>query len=111
MSTSKSAEDTVHSAPLVEFLNTLPSPLTTTLATLAPAIARVRHVVQIVTWKASWEDCWLFLGAWWAVCLIPEFGLRCAFFHPLVCAVVAVYRARAGCAFDSLTYLIVLALL
>ena len=64
------------SAPLVEFLNTLPSPLTTTLVGLAPAIATTRRVLQILTWKAHWEECWLALAAWWAVCLVPEIGLR-----------------------------------
>lgn len=69
--------DAAHSAPLVEFLNTLPSPLTTTLVALAPSIARLRHVLQILTWKAHWEECWLFLASWWAVCLLLELGLRC----------------------------------
>ncbi|KAI0708171.1 integral peroxisomal membrane peroxin-domain-containing protein [Cerioporus squamosus] len=68
--------DAVQSAPLVEFLNTLPSPLTTTLVALSPSIARLRHALQILTWKAPWEECWLFLASWWAVCLVPEFGLR-----------------------------------
>ncbi|TFK89014.1 hypothetical protein K466DRAFT_645191 [Polyporus arcularius HHB13444] len=68
--------DAAHSAPLVEFLNTLPSPLTTTLVALAPSIARLRHALQILAWKAPWEECWLFLASWWAVCLVPELGLR-----------------------------------
>ncbi len=69
--------DVAHSAPLVEFLNTLPSPLTTTLVALAPSISRLRHALQILAWKAPWEECWLFLASWWAVCLVPELGLRC----------------------------------
>ncbi|KAI0737636.1 integral peroxisomal membrane peroxin-domain-containing protein [Daedaleopsis nitida] len=71
-----SRDDTAHSAPLVEFLNTLPSPLTTTLVALAPTIARVRYVAQLLGWKATWTDCWLFLAAWWAICLVPELALR-----------------------------------
>ncbi|KAM5543343.1 hypothetical protein V8D89_003217 [Ganoderma adspersum] len=78
---SKPADDSapVQSAPLVEFLNTLPSPLTTTLLGLAPAISRTRYIAQLLTWKASWEDCWLLLASWWAVCLLPELGLRYTF--------------------------------
>ncbi|KAH9913465.1 integral peroxisomal membrane peroxin-domain-containing protein [Epithele typhae] len=74
---SKATNDELpHSAPLVEFLNTLPSPLTTTLAGLSPAIARTRHLLQILTWRASWQNCWLALALWWAVCLIPEIAVR-----------------------------------
>ncbi|KAI0708173.1 hypothetical protein C8T65DRAFT_740192 [Cerioporus squamosus] len=50
--------DAAHSAPLIEFLNTLPSPLTTTLVALSPSIARLRHALQILRWKAPWEECW-----------------------------------------------------
>ncbi|KAI1783147.1 integral peroxisomal membrane peroxin-domain-containing protein [Ganoderma leucocontextum] len=64
------------SAPLVEFLNTLPSPLTITLVGLAPLISRARYLGQLLTWRAPWEDCWLSLASWWAVCLLPELGLR-----------------------------------
>ncbi|KAI0360928.1 hypothetical protein OH77DRAFT_1418980 [Trametes cingulata] len=73
---SKPADDALHASPLIEFLNALPSPLATTLVGLGPSIARARYVVQILSWKAPWEDCWLALALWWAVCLIPEFGLR-----------------------------------
>ncbi|KAH9858580.1 integral peroxisomal membrane peroxin-domain-containing protein [Lenzites betulinus] len=73
---SKPSDDTVHGSPLVEFLNTLPSPLATTLIGLAPVIARTRHALQVVSWKTSWEDSWLALATWWLICLIPEFGLR-----------------------------------
>ncbi len=79
MSTSKSADDTIHSALLVEFLNTLPS------AHNYSRHARTRDRKGPTSCtdtylKALWEDCWLPLGPWWAVCLILEFGLRCAFF-------------------------------
>lgn len=69
---------------LVEFLNTLPSPLTTALVGLAPYIARIRHWAQVVSWRSSWEDSWLALGLLWAVCLLAEFSLRCALI--VVCA-------------------------
>ncbi|KAI0633737.1 integral peroxisomal membrane peroxin-domain-containing protein [Trametes polyzona] len=70
------SDETLHASPLVEFLNALPSPLATTLVGLAPAISRARYTVQVLSWKAPWEDCWLALALWWAVCLIPELGLR-----------------------------------
>ncbi|KAI0766855.1 integral peroxisomal membrane peroxin-domain-containing protein [Trametes elegans] len=75
---SKVSDDSnvVHASPLVDFLNTLPSPLTITLVGLAPAIARLRYFVQLISWKTSWEDSWLALALWWAVCLLPEFELR-----------------------------------
>ncbi|KAI0656681.1 integral peroxisomal membrane peroxin-domain-containing protein [Cubamyces menziesii] len=73
---SKPSDDVVHASPLVEFLNALPSPLTTILVGLAPSIARARYLTQLLFWKAPWEDCCLVLALWWTVCLIPEFGLR-----------------------------------
>lgn len=79
---SKPLDNALHTSPLIEFLNALPSPLATTLVGLAPSIARARYLVQLLSWKAPWEDCWLALASWWAVCLIPELGLRYVF--PLV---------------------------
>ncbi|KAH9894896.1 integral peroxisomal membrane peroxin-domain-containing protein [Cubamyces lactineus] len=73
---SKASDDVVHASPLVEFLNALPSPLTTILVGLAPSIARTRYLVQLLCWKAPWEDSCLVLALWWAVCLIPDLGLR-----------------------------------
>ncbi|OCH91796.1 hypothetical protein OBBRIDRAFT_704697, partial [Obba rivulosa] len=79
----------VENAPpptLVEFLNTLPSPLTTALVGLAPYIARIRHWAQVLSWRSSWEDSWIALGALWAVCLLAEFGFR--YILPLAILVV-----------------------
>ncbi|KAI0666562.1 integral peroxisomal membrane peroxin-domain-containing protein [Trametes maxima] len=73
---STASDDALHASPLVEFLNALPAPLATTLVALAPSIARVRYLVQLFSWKTSWEDSWLLLGLWWALCLVPEIGLR-----------------------------------
>ena len=80
MSKTSQDEPMVHSAPLVDFLNTLPSPLTTTLVGLAPAIAHTRHALQVITWRGPREECWLALSTWWAICLVPEIGLRCVEF-------------------------------
>lgn len=78
---SKPLDNALHTSPLIEFLNALPSPLATTLVGLAPSIARARYLVQLLSWKAPWEDCWLALASWWAVCLIPELGLRYVLSH------------------------------
>ncbi|CDO77701.1 hypothetical protein BN946_scf184969.g52 [Trametes cinnabarina] len=76
---SKPSEDALHASPLIEFLSALPSPLTITLVGLAPSIAKARYVIQLMTWKAPWEDCCLLLALWWALCMIPEFGLSAYF--------------------------------
>ncbi|PCH43500.1 hypothetical protein WOLCODRAFT_138378 [Wolfiporia cocos MD-104 SS10] len=62
--------------PLVDFLNTLPSPLTTALVGLAPYISRVRYGVQILSWKTSWEESWIAIAVWWAVCMLADVGAR-----------------------------------
>ncbi|KAH9945640.1 integral peroxisomal membrane peroxin-domain-containing protein [Amylocystis lapponica] len=62
--------------PLVEFLNTLPSPLTTALVGLAPYTSWLRHLALVFSWKSSWEDSWIALFAWWAVCLLADVSLR-----------------------------------
>jgi len=69
--------DTTTQPSWVEFLNTLPSPLTTALVGLAPHISRTRRLAQIVSWKSSWEESWIVLALWWALCLLAEIGLRC----------------------------------
>ncbi|TBU38599.1 integral peroxisomal membrane peroxin-domain-containing protein [Dichomitus squalens] len=91
---SRTADETTHaqSTPLVEFLNTLPSPVTTALVGLAPVISRSRYLAQLLVWKAAWEDCWLFLASWWAICLVPELGLR----YLLPLAVLLVYFRPRG---------------
>ncbi|KZT04622.1 uncharacterized protein LAESUDRAFT_727795 [Laetiporus sulphureus 93-53] len=61
---------------LVEFLNTLPSPLITALVGLAPYIARIRRLALVLSWKSSWEDSWIAIAALWAICLLAEPGLR-----------------------------------
>ncbi|PSR72180.1 hypothetical protein PHLCEN_2v11972 [Hermanssonia centrifuga] len=63
-------------APLAEFLNTLPSPLTVVLVNLGPSIARLRRFLEILSWKTSWEDSCLALALWWAGCLLSGLTLR-----------------------------------
>ncbi|KAI8975854.1 integral peroxisomal membrane peroxin-domain-containing protein [Trametes punicea] len=90
---SKPSDDALHASPLVEFLNALPSPLTTTLVGLAPSIARARYCVDLTSWKAPWEDCCLTLALWWTLCLIPEFGLR-YILPPVTFLLFFIWRSR-----------------
>ena len=61
---------------LVDFLNSVPTPLTAVLVGLAPYISRIRYAAETISWKSSWVDSWLALAGWWAVCLLAELGLR-----------------------------------
>lgn len=61
---------------LVDFLNTVPSPITTVLVGLAPSISCIRHAAEIASWKSSWYDSWLALAGWWALCLLAEASLK-----------------------------------
>ena len=64
---------------ITQFLTTLPSPLTISLVTLAPYIHFVRWFLDVVSWKGSWDEGWLLLFGWWAVCLGSEAMVRCAY--------------------------------
>ncbi|KAF5385993.1 hypothetical protein D9615_002419 [Tricholomella constricta] len=61
---------------IVDFVNAVPPPLTTALVRLAPLLAVVRNVLQLISWRTSWYDAWLALALWWAVCLLADFTLR-----------------------------------
>lgn len=61
---------------LVDFLNTLPSPLVAVLVGLAPYISNVRHTIQVLSWKTTWEESWLTVALWWATCMFADFSLR-----------------------------------
>ena len=63
---------------LIDFVNTVPSPLTVPLVSLAPAISCIRRTAEILSWKSSREDCWLLLVGWWCLCLFSKYALRCA---------------------------------
>ncbi|KAI0082021.1 hypothetical protein K474DRAFT_1655951 [Panus rudis PR-1116 ss-1] len=66
----------IQDVPLTEFLNTIPSPLVSVLVGLGPYISRIRHVIEVVSWKSSWGESWLTLGLWWATCLLSDIALR-----------------------------------
>ncbi|EKM54033.1 uncharacterized protein PHACADRAFT_185024 [Phanerochaete carnosa HHB-10118-sp] len=61
---------------VTQFLTMLPSPLTISLVSLAPQIRFVRWVLEILSWKGSWDESWLLLAAWWGLCLGSEVVLR-----------------------------------
>ncbi|OSX66618.1 hypothetical protein POSPLADRAFT_1064812 [Postia placenta MAD-698-R-SB12] len=87
------AAETTTPPPLADFLNTLPSPLTTALVGLGPCISRTRRVAQVLSWKASWEESWLALAVWWAACLCVDAGLR-YLLPTIIVASIAVVRWR-----------------
>ncbi|KAH7923927.1 hypothetical protein BV22DRAFT_1105784 [Leucogyrophana mollusca] len=83
---------TLSSAPptLLEFVSTVPPPLTSELVALAPYIRLVRRGAEILSWKSHWEEHWLALAAWWAFCLLSEPTLR--FFLPVAFLFVLALR-------------------
>ncbi|OBZ66088.1 hypothetical protein A0H81_13972, partial [Grifola frondosa] len=69
---SKPAEDDSVPPPLVGFVNTLPSPVVAVLIGLAPHIARIRHYVQVISWKSSSEESWIAVALWWTSCAVSD---------------------------------------
>lgn len=61
---------------LIDFLHAVPPPLVVLLVRLAPLLAPLRYVAQILSWQAPWIDCWLLLAAWWAAVLFTDSALR-----------------------------------
>ncbi|KAI6121381.1 integral peroxisomal membrane peroxin-domain-containing protein [Pisolithus sp. B1] len=82
---------------LLEFVTSTPPPLTYELVALAPYIQVIRHLLEIVSWESSWEESWLALGAWWALCLFSEATLK--FFMPL--AMLFVCGLRKWSSYDG----------
>ncbi|KAI4526050.1 hypothetical protein K525DRAFT_260164 [Schizophyllum commune Loenen D] len=61
---------------LLDFLSSVPWPLTSVLVGLSPIIGRIRGAVEITSWRTSWYDSWLAVAAWWALCLFADATLR-----------------------------------
>ncbi|KAG5653631.1 hypothetical protein H0H81_011857 [Sphagnurus paluster] len=61
---------------VVDFLKSIPPPLTVALVQLAPILAAARHGLQLLSWRRSWYDATLAVAAWWALCLFSSFALR-----------------------------------
>ena len=70
-STKKPPDETID---LAGFVSSVPSTLTITLVRLSPHIAWIRRIIEITSWKSSWEESWLLIAAWWALCLAVGIG-------------------------------------
>ncbi|KAG8213792.1 integral peroxisomal membrane peroxin-domain-containing protein [Butyriboletus roseoflavus] len=75
---------------LVDFVSATPPPLSLHLLPLAPIVHDVRHVADVLTWSAPWEESALLLALWWSLCLFADLTLK--FFLPL--AVLFVFALR-----------------
>ena len=61
---------------LIQFLESVPPPVTLLLVELAPVISWVRWAAEVASWKSHWTDPWLTLAVWWALCLGADVILR-----------------------------------
>jgi len=59
---------------LADFVSSVPPPLTITLVRLSTNITWVRRTFEIISWKSPWEESWLLVAAWWALCLLVGIG-------------------------------------
>ena len=84
------------SQSFTDFLSAVPPPLVTVLVGLAPFITSVRHVVDIVSWKASWEESWLTIALWWAACLLGDVALRCVRFILVCIRILTLFKLFIG---------------
>ncbi|KAI0700916.1 integral peroxisomal membrane peroxin-domain-containing protein [Cytidiella melzeri] len=77
--------------PFTQVLNSIPPPLTVALVGLGPHLARVRRLLEILSWRSAWEESWLALSCWWVVCLCSDVALRYGL--PIIsCALILVAR-------------------
>lgn len=61
---------------LIQFLESVPPPVTLLLVELAPVISWLRWAAEVVSWKSHWTDPWLTLAIWWILCLGTDAILR-----------------------------------
>jgi hypothetical protein len=61
---------------LLDFVSTVPAPLTAVLVGLGPWIAQLRYFAELVSWRTTWDRSWLLLATWWGVCLLSVPILR-----------------------------------
>ena len=85
---------------LAGFVSSVPSPLTIALVRLSPHITWVRRIIEITSWKSSWEESWLLIAAWWALCLLVGIGKQCvpSFFGRVHMLLTRLHQARHPCA-------------
>ncbi|KAF8070287.1 hypothetical protein FPV67DRAFT_1668155 [Lyophyllum atratum] len=79
---------------LVDFVNTVPPPVTAALVQLAPIVAAIRHALQIFSWRSSWYDACLAIALWWAVCLLADVTLH--YLLPVVLVVILCIPRRSS---------------
>jgi len=76
-------ESTTDSCPtLIDFMYSVPSPVTTTLIHFSPYISFIRRTLEITSWRSHWTESWLALAAWWTVCAFAYPGLK--YFLPIL---------------------------
>ncbi|KDQ21814.1 hypothetical protein BOTBODRAFT_169013 [Botryobasidium botryosum FD-172 SS1] len=69
-STNATANSTTSNS-LLEFLNSVPPPVTRLLVELAPALSWLRWLAQVVSWKSNNSaESWLLLAAWFLLPLV-----------------------------------------
>lgn len=91
-SNSQPAGGSLIGAPtLIDFLHAVPAPLVILLVRLAPPLASLRYVAQILSWQTPWVDCWLLLAAWWAAVLFTDSALR-YFLFAILCSALVYFR-------------------
>lgn len=72
---------------LVQFVDSVPQPLTGALIDLGPLLAVLARSARLVEWSDDWYSSWLVLVGWWIVCLAGPILFRYAL--PLVIALTA----------------------
>ncbi|KDQ27867.1 hypothetical protein PLEOSDRAFT_1065207 [Pleurotus ostreatus PC15] len=79
------------SVSLLNFVQTVPQPLTSALIQLSPQIHFGRTALEIVSWNNTLDSC-LVLAGWWFVCTF--YYSVCVFLLPLFLVVYAVLRVQ-----------------
>ncbi|KAF9502038.1 hypothetical protein BDN71DRAFT_509272 [Pleurotus eryngii] len=75
------------SVSLLDFVQTVPQPLTSALIQLSPQIHFGRNALEIVSWNNTLDSC-LVLAGWWFVCTF--YYSVCVFLLPLLLLVYAI---------------------
>ncbi|KAF8585915.1 hypothetical protein K439DRAFT_1409374 [Ramaria rubella] len=61
---------------LIQFLESVPPPVTQLLVELAPVISHLRWAAEVVSWRSHWTESWLVVAGWWILCLGTNAALR-----------------------------------
>ncbi len=79
------------SVSLLNFVQTVPQPLTSALIQLSPQIHFGRTALEIVSWSNTLDSC-LVLAGWWFICTF--YYSVCVFLFPLLLLAYAVLRVQ-----------------